>query len=63
MKIKPQPKMSRKKRAYLKFMGLEKPRKQGRLAQLNKSGRHLRRIKSELQVSLVSRYQQEVDNG
>lgn len=47
MKIKPRPRVTRKQKAYLKWMGLEKPKKQSRLPQLNKSTRHLRHRLSE----------------
>jgi len=48
MKIKPAPKVSRKQKAYLKWMGLEKPKPLYRLGQLNKANRLAKRsISSE----------------
>jgi hypothetical protein len=46
MKIKPAPKATRKQKAYLKWMGLEEPKKASRLKQLNKFNK-TRKVPSE----------------
>lgn len=50
MKIKDRPKTTRKQKAYLKWMGLDKPRKQSRLGQLNKHNRKALHQPSEFVV-------------
>lgn len=48
MRIKPKPKITRKQKAYLKWMGMVKPKSKGRLAQLNKHNRKSLHKPSEL---------------
>ena len=47
MRIKSPPKVNRKQKAYLKWMGLLPPKTKGRLAQLNKHNRKSRNVRSE----------------
>ncbi len=62
MKIKPKPRTTRKQKSYLKWMGLIKPKKAGRLGQGNKSNSLMKKVycKSELQKAIAALGESEV---
>ncbi len=60
MKIKSKPRKTKKQKAYLEWMGLEKPKSKGRMGQLNKHNRKSRHQQSELIKAIINSGEREV---